>query len=153
MRLELHQSLSIKERLENLIDVLIETIIAVGDFLVYKHITVAECFLFVFSVFRAVWFVFVGVENANYSYYFGDAVWQTVFVTMTLMHIAGFFLKNFSLRISACYMYAVVWGTLTVLAAISLTRAPAVPGLLPLSIFSIVMVLRLTREQKEKENV
>lgn len=148
MRLELRQQITLKERLENLLDVLIEKIIDVGDYFVFKHITWTETGLFLFSLFRAVWFIAIGVENANYSFYFSDRVWTTVFVLMSLLHFAGFFIKSMCLRIAAGYMAAVVWTVLLILAAYSLTATPAVPSLLPLIVLSVVVVVRLAHDHK-----
>lgn len=150
MKLQLIPEISLRQRLETLLDVLIEKIIDVGDFFVYKHITWTEFFLYLYSILRASWFVAFGVENANYSYYFGDGVWTTVFVVMTTMHSIGFFMKSMCLRISAGYMCAIVWGILTILAILSRTTAPAVPSLLPLVVLSIVVVVRLSHEHKSE---
>lgn len=145
--------ISIKQRLGNLLDIIAEKVIDIGDFAVYKHTKWTEAILFLYSIFRAVWFVAIGVENANYSYYFGDKVWTTVLVTMSGMHFIGFFMKSMCLRVTAAYMSAIVWGILMCLAIYSMTTAPAVPSLLPLIILSIVVVVRLSHEHKLEAEV
>lgn len=148
MKLELRQQLTLRERCEQLLDIIVEKIIDIGDFFIFRHITWTEAALFLYSIFRAGWFVIFGVENANYSYYFSDHVWTTVFVVMSLTHFSGFFIKSMCLRIAAGYMSAVVWTIMLILAAYSLTAAPAVPSLLPLIVLSVVVVVRLSHEHK-----
>lgn len=148
MKPEIQLKFSIRQRFEFLLDTIIEKIIDIGDFFVFKHITWSEAILFLYSMFRAFWFIAIGVENKNYSYYFSDSVWTTIFVMMSLMHFSGFFLKSMCLRIAAGYMCAITWGILTILAIYSMTAAPAVPSLLPLIILSIVVTVRLSHEHK-----
>lgn len=150
MNLEMQQKFSLRERLEALLDALIEKIIDIGDYAVCHDIEWLEIGLFLFSIFRAVWFIVFGVENANYSYYFSDKVWTTAFTMMTVTHIVGFFMKSKCFRVVAGYMYAFVWGILMMLAIISLTAAPAVPSLLPLLILSIVVIVRLSEKHKKE---
>lgn len=154
MKQELQISLTIRQRIEFLLDIIAEKIIDIGDYTINKKIKWVEVILYFYSILRAVWFIAVGVENKNYDYFFGDAVWTTVFLIMTVIHTTGFFTKSMCLRITAAYMAATVWGILTTIAAISLTRAPAVPSLIPLVIMAIVVVVHLSYEHKKiLENV
>lgn len=150
MNQDLQMKFTLRQRLNALIDALIEAIVDFEDILIKKDITLTEGGLFLFSIFRAGWFIAFGVENANYSYYFSDKVWTTVFVIMGLLHLIGFFIKSMCLRITAVYMSAFVWGTLTTLALLSRTNAPAVPSLLPLMILSICVVVRLSDDHKKR---
>lgn len=150
MKQDIQLKFTMRQRLDALIDALIEAIVDFEDILVGKHITLTEGGLFLFSIFRACWFIAFGVENANYSYYFSDKVWTTIFVMMGITHLIGFFIKSMCLRITSVYMSAFVWGTLTTLALLSRTNAPAVPSLLPLMILSVCVVVRLTADHKKR---
>lgn len=149
MKIELSQQVGVKQKLEYLLDVFIEKIIDVGDFLFYKHVTLSEVILYGLALFRAIWFSIFGVENANYEYFFPDWVWIVIFVLVTLIHTVGFFIARCSLRVISAYCYTFIWGFLTALAAYSGTNAPAVPTLSILSLLGFVMIIRLTREYKK----
>ena len=149
MKIELSQQTGIKMKLEYLLDVLIERIVELSDFLMYKHITLSEIVLFALALFRALWYVAFGVENANYSYFFRD--WVSVFCLASGLHLVGFFFKQCSLRVAAAYIYTFVWAFLTVLAIYSGTRAAAAPTLGVFALYSFVMIVRLSRETAKKE--
>ena len=151
MKLELNQHVGIKAKVEYLLDVLTDAVVNVSDFLAYKHIKLSEGILFGLAFCRAIWFLFFGVENANYGYFFPDWVWIIVFVTAAGIHSVGFFGKTCALRIVAAYFYTGIWGFLTVLAVLSKTSAPAVPTLGVLALISFLMIIRLSRENSKLE--
>ncbi len=67
LKLDLTQNVELKAKFAQVLDALIEAIVSVEDFFIYRHITVSEAFLFGFSLARAVWFLLFGAYNANYD--------------------------------------------------------------------------------------
>lgn len=169
MKLQISQSIGLRQKCEQLLDVLIEFIVRVTDYVVVRHITLAELILFAFSGGRAVWFLFFGVSNANFNLFFSDRVWTTYFLACNALHFAGFFFtgwyfKGFSrgwlkiaprlfkpqtIRTHALYANALAWGVLIFLAAWSQTSAPAVPAYVVLFGSTFFCIVRLERAKTD----
>lgn len=152
MKLELNQSLSIKNRFEQICDALIDAIVSVQDYLLFKHVTFFEGFIYLFAAFRAVWFTAFGVESTSFNYFFPDIVWIIAFWIITVAHTIGFFTRKFKIRILAAYGHGFAWSFLLLLAVYSRTNAPAVPSLLVLTLFALMMIVRLSRQEDLERN-
>jgi hypothetical protein len=142
------QQTTIRQRLEYLIDQLIERILDITDyFIVVKHITLSEWFLFALAFGHAAWFMFFGVVDANYDYYFDTPFWTIVFSLISFCHFVGFFFKSLHVRIGAVYAHSFLWAFLTILAAYAKTGAPAVPRMIVFTLLSAILVVRLSSEK------
>lgn len=140
--------LNIQHGLQSVLNAVVELIITIEDYAVIKHITLSEGAMFAFYLFRALWFVAFGVENANYSYMAPEIVWTIIHLSLSFVHLIGFFFKKPKLRIIALFGYASVLCTLIGLAAYSRTSSPAIPSLVPLASLSIFLIVRLSSDSK-----
>jgi hypothetical protein len=130
------------------IDAIIERIVAISDYFIFKkRISLSEAALFAFASFRTVWFLIFGVNQASWDYVFSDAVWITVFATLSLAHLASFFLRTVFFRGAVVFLYAWVWCFLAIIAGLNGTTAPAIPTLSVLTLLSIFIAVRLFREK------
>lgn len=137
----------LKHKMLALLDVVIEMLVNFEDYIVFNRISLSECFFFIIASARAVWFTIFGAESQDISYYFSNIVWIAVFAATTVAHFAGFIFRRVRLRIFALYIHAVIWLFLAVLAVFSQTTAPAVPTFIPFLIFSLFLIVRLSRDR------
>lgn len=149
LKLNLTQNIEIKAKFAQLLDAIIEAIVSAQDFFLYRHITVTEAFLFLFSSGRALWFLAFGVQNANYDYYFPDAVWIGYFSAAAVIHLIGFFRRSCRLRKYAATAYTIAYAFLMWLAFAAKTNAPAVPSFAALTLFSFFLIVRISRGKVE----
>jgi hypothetical protein len=143
--------LQMQSRFESLMEVLIETIIQIGDYLLYKHITLSEAFVFGFGMARAIWYLFFGVTS-QYDYLLNDWFWIAAFLIISFTHLIGFFLKTLNLRIFALYANVLIWFVLMVIALYSRTNIPAAPSFAILTGLSAILVVRIAREKNNAAN-
>lgn len=144
------QELGIRGRIEQLLDLFIDYLASIKEYLIYKHITLFEAFLFGQAVLRGIWLAIFGLGNTGFNYYFGPWFWIALYSLAAVIHGLGFFLGWFNARIAAMYLHGFLWLFLTVLAGVSGITVPAAPNFLLFTIFSLIVIVRLLREKAGK---
>ena len=76
-----------------------------------------------------------------------NLTWTIIFSVITFGHFYGFFRRSLLVRVIALYAHGIIWCFMIVLAALSGTSAPAVPMYTVLTLTSIVLAARLSREK------
>ncbi len=147
MRMQLLPDLGIRQRIGHFLDLLIDALAELKDYFLFKHITLSEGFFFALAFLRAVWFTVFGSENANYDYFFSAWFWIAVFTALTIIHLTGFLTGWILARTAVMYAHGVIWLFMTFLALISRTTAPAVPTFLLYTFFSLIVIVRISRER------
>lgn len=149
MKMHLQQTIGLKAKLEHAIDLIIEILLELKDFSVFHGITFGETILFALTIFRAVWYAFLGVTNGgNFDYYFSELTWICIFAGCGLAHLVCFFITNIRARCLVILTYAVIWTFLGILAFVARTTAPAVPTFAVFALASIYLAVRLWHEKK-----
>ena len=149
MKLELNQTIGIKPKLEYILDLLIDLLLQITDFVVFHSITFGELMLFSLSIFRAVWFLFYGVSNGgNYDYYFSELTWTVIFCSISVVHFLSFFFQKVWVRFVVFLVYAFIWCFLMFLAWFAGTTAPAVPTFAVFTLGCLYLAVRLWYENK-----
>lgn len=141
MKLELTQSL------RDVAHQLIETLLDVSDYFIYKKkVSVSEGLLFTLAAMRTVWYAVYGVSGGVINFVFSDVAWIAIFAFLTLFHIASFFSPTTYSRALVSSMYALVWMFLTILAVIAPQNSPAAPTFAVFALLSAFIAVRLFRD-------
>lgn len=147
MKLEMLPEIGLKQRITELFEIVLDTLAGIKEYFFYKHITLFEAFLFGLAFFsRFLWFSIYGVDSPPFGYYFSTLFWVIVFGVVTVVHVVGFVKGWMAARIIAMYAHAIIWLFMAILAFISRTTAPAVPTFLLYTAFSLIVIVRISRE-------
>lgn len=146
--------LSIKTKLEHLLDVIIEKILEIEDYFhLPANVRASEFALFAFAVSWFAWFVFFDVESSSpvYRYIFNEAGWACIFGAFAVLHAAGVFSPAIEVRRLAVSGYAVVWFVWLVMAATARAASTAVPTIAVILFLSVYVAVRLSRTSDESD--
>jgi hypothetical protein len=132
---------------------LAEIILEMKDFFVFKrHITVSELFLFLWTCSRAMWFAVFGVVGGIFTMVLPDWAWVCLFVTLALFKTFSLIANRYSLRIAGVFASALLWTTMTILAAIAGRPEPILPTYGLFALLSIIIAVRLIHDESRNEN-
>lgn len=140
--------LSLKQTVHTTVEALIEQLLNVSDFFVYRaKATASEGFLHAIILSRAIWYSIYGTTSGIYDHMMPDAVWITLFWALSIAHVIAMFTLHIWVRSVIVSIYAVIWTFLTVLSiTTATTNAPSTPTFAVLAIFSVFIAVRLKRE-------
>ena len=132
---------------------LAEIILEMKDFFVFKrHITLSELFLFLWTCSRAMWFAVFGVVGGLFTMVLPDWAWVFLFVSLALFKMFSLIANRYSLRIAGVFASALLWTTLTILAAIAGRPEPILPTYGLFALLSIIIAVRLIHDENRHEN-
>lgn len=127
------------------LDFILDNIIKISDyFLIEKYITLSESILFFAALTRAIWFSAFGVQM--YSLPSNNDIWIPVFLTVSIVHFATFFLSNLWYRSLALIFHAFIWCLLAILSATHNPQSPAFPTFIILALTAVFIAVRIRRQ-------
>lgn len=134
-------------QLNRIIDTIIDTIVLFRDhFIVKRHITLTEGFLFLLSLVRSVWFSIFGVQLGPTTGPLTHEAWMPIFWLLTFAHFGSFFLRRIRYRAAVVFLYAFLWGVLAILVGLTTLESPATPTFSLFALVAAFLVVRLLRE-------
>jgi hypothetical protein len=132
---------------------LAEIILEMKDFFVFKrHITLSELFLFAWTCSRATWFAIFGVVGGIFTMALPGWFWITVFMSLAIFKAISLVVNRYSLRIAGVFVSALIWTTMTILAAIAGRPEPILPTYGLFALLSIIIAVRLIHDESRNEN-
>lgn len=135
-----------RNSIEKFIELVFSRLEAFTDYyLVTRHITLSETSLFIFSITWLLWTVVFPIQDASLI---SRPVWPYIFGSVVFVHFFSFFLADVFVRVIVSYIYAVLWCSLLLLVLYIGVAAPVAPMLLVLTLMSVVIGFRLSRERK-----
>lgn len=130
--------------LRRFVDALLEHVLNLADFLVYKkHTTLSELVLFSWTLSRAVWFSIFGVSGGVFDLVFNGTAWISIFWLLAIFKVAGFFFLNGRFRRWGVIASALLWGSLTILAIISGSTQPVAISYGIFFLLAVIIAIRL----------
>lgn len=137
----------------NFLSELAEIILEMKDFFVFKrHITLSEIFLFLWTCSRATWFAVFGVVGGIFTMVLPGWFWITVFVSLALFKGVSLIVDRYSLRIAGVFVSALLWTTMTILAALANRPEPILPTYGLFALLSIIIAVRLIHDENRHEH-
>lgn len=131
-----------------LLDTIIDAIVRFTDYyIVEKHITLSEGFLFTANLGRVIWFTIFGVQ-ISVGGLITHEMWMPIFWGLTIFHFLTFFLKDLRFRIASLLGYAFLWCFLAILLGFAQISSPGVPTFAVLSLLAVFIAVRLLRDNR-----
>lgn len=149
MKMQLLPELSVRARLENLLDILIERIIDITDYLCeIKRVTLSEWAAFLSNAGFTFSFVFYNVKGSSpvFDYIWNEAMWTAVFVLLFLCHVIGFYKNSVLTRYFVAVGYSMNWFVWSVITFYGQPHSPAWTVCATQMLVSIVLAVRLKDE-------
>lgn len=133
----------------SIFDSIVDAIVRFTDYyIIEKHITLSEGFLFTLGLLRSVWFMIFGVQLTVIGPV-SHEVWMPVFWGITIFHFLTFFLHDLRFRIIATTVHAFTWCFLAILMCFAQFTSPAVPTFTVLSLLAVFISVRLMRDNRQ----
>lgn len=149
MKMQLLPELSIRAVLTNLLNVLVERIIDISDYLCeIKRITLSEWCAFIANAGFAFVFAAYQVKSSSptYEYIGSEKLWTFVFVALFAVHLLGFYKNWVKLRYYITVGYSMNWFIWTVIAWYGNAASPMWAMCFAQLLTSIVLAVRLNDE-------
>jgi hypothetical protein len=145
----LQLELNVKQSIRQLLSEVLELLLDIGDFFIYKkHVTLSELVLFSWTLSRAIWFSIYGVNGGVFDVVpIPYGIWVAAFWALALFKIVSCFLLDNRFRSWAVIASAVLWGSLTILAAFSGSTQPVAVTYGIFTALSLFIAIRLINDK------
>jgi len=131
---------------ERLFDLFIDRLILITDYFVLtKKITLTEMLIWWLSLTRAIWMLFVEVESP-YNMVMSNTMWMWIYLGVSAIHASTFFWTQKARAFAVC-LQAFVWCMLAWLAGMSGSHSFALPTMVPMTLGSVFVAVRLFRDK------
>lgn len=132
----------------NIIDVLIDRIIAFSDYFIIKeHLSLSEGFLFGLCAIRGFWPLLIGSASLYDNRFIATPIIAAVIAALSVGHLIALFFSAIKIRIAVICMYGFVWGFLGILFAMTNPSSISVPIFAVNALLSAFIAVRLIRER------
>lgn len=129
----------------SLVDAIVDTIVLFRDhFIIKRHLTLTEGFLFLLSFVWGLWFAIYGVRLGTSQ--FDHWPWEFVFGLVVIVHALSFTLKEIFWRAWVASLHAFIWGVIAILASMGSIHSPATPTFFLFALASLFLAIRMFRE-------
>ena len=138
-----------RTRVIRLLDLIIDSIETMQDYVLARQITLSEGFLFSVTMGRALWFTMFGVNAVapSPSLLLNEA-WTPAFWLISAAHFGTFFLSSRLIRMFIVAAYGFLWCFLAILIAFTQIESPAFPTFVAFSILAVVITMRLYSDHR-----
>jgi len=132
-----------KQRAVRFIDIILDGIESMKDYVLAHQITLSEGFLLLFTTGRALWLTAFDVSVTASPGALLNASWMPVFWAISALHFIAFFFTSKLVRVGVTGLYALVWCVLAFLVGLTQPTSPFLPEFISLSLLAAVIAIRL----------
>lgn len=146
---KLKGEIRMSKNITRLVDALIDAMALIRDhFIISHHVTLSEGFLFSLAAIRSVWFITFGVNIGAMDGPLAHDAWTPIFIAATIAHLASFLFRDLWVRAAVMCAYALVWSTLSLLAAMVKVSSAASPTFMICALIAVIIAVKMLRERK-----
>lgn len=119
-------------------------VLIADHYIVERHITLSEGFIFALFVGRSIWASLFGSPSVG-----GNELWVPIFWVIPTFHALSLGFKNLIPRAFIMALYGVAWGFVAVLYSMLDPTSTAVPSFFVCSALGVFISVRLLSEQRQ----
>lgn len=152
MKMELQQKPTFRQRVDEVVEAIIEQIMVMADyFYTKKHVAISEWILWMIAAIWVVWLMVFDVSSSSktYAYIYNVRLWAVAFSLTFFLHTLGIVREVVFLRRVGMYFYATIWAAWAAMAMAANINSPAGAIFIVYFILAVVLAVRLKREESE----
>lgn len=132
-----------RQRAGRFIDIILDGIESMKDYVVAHQITLSEGFLLLFTAGRALWLTAFGTGSSTSPGALLNASWMPVFWVISVTHFIAFFFSSKMVRVVIVGLYSLIWCILAFLIVLTQASSPFLPEFISLSLLAVIITVRL----------